>query len=188
MLIKSCTYSFQRIATLDSNTRFHTEPLESAMPQTPELPQPAYPDLDSMLSRKFGREVANYFAGTYTCLWLQSTTNTHPQARPSTASPFSVPSTNSSPRPSNTRRPPSSSSGTSPHSFTAPPKYTTPRSPTSSPSSAPTRTPNPKTSSSPPTTPPSPPRSCSSSGSTKPNPTPASRTASTRARPSSRST
>jgi len=34
----------------------------AGMPQ-PELPEPAYPDLDSMLSRKFGREVANYFSG-----------------------------------------------------------------------------------------------------------------------------
>lgn len=33
------------------------------MPQ-PELPAPAHPDLDSMLSRKFGREVANYFGGS----------------------------------------------------------------------------------------------------------------------------
>ncbi|QSZ32615.1 hypothetical protein DSL72_002194 [Monilinia vaccinii-corymbosi] len=30
----------------------------------PELPPPAHPDLDSMLSRKFGREVANYFSGS----------------------------------------------------------------------------------------------------------------------------
>ena len=29
----------------------------------PELPDPAYPDLDSMLTRKFGREAANYFSG-----------------------------------------------------------------------------------------------------------------------------
>lgn len=33
------------------------------MPQ-PDLPEPAHADLDSMLSRKFGKEVANYFAGT----------------------------------------------------------------------------------------------------------------------------
>ena len=32
------------------------------MPQ-PELPEPAHAEVDSMLSRKFGREVANYFAG-----------------------------------------------------------------------------------------------------------------------------
>ncbi|KAH0093082.1 hypothetical protein KCU96_g6810, partial [Aureobasidium melanogenum] len=31
---------------------------------TPDLPQPAHPELDSMLTRKFGREVANYFAGS----------------------------------------------------------------------------------------------------------------------------
>ena len=30
---------------------------------TPDLPEPAYADLDSMLTRKFGKEVANYFAG-----------------------------------------------------------------------------------------------------------------------------
>ncbi|KAI9807081.1 MAG: hypothetical protein M1825_005798 [Sarcosagium campestre] len=30
----------------------------------PELPQPAHPNLDSMLLRKFGREVANYFSGS----------------------------------------------------------------------------------------------------------------------------
>ncbi|APA13632.1 hypothetical protein SS1G_07708 [Sclerotinia sclerotiorum 1980 UF-70] len=33
------------------------------MPQ-PSLPPPAHPDVDSMLSRKFGREVANYFSGS----------------------------------------------------------------------------------------------------------------------------
>ncbi|THX73219.1 hypothetical protein D6D05_07502 [Aureobasidium pullulans] len=35
----------------------------SRMP-TPSLPQPAHPELDSMLTRKFGKEVANYFAGS----------------------------------------------------------------------------------------------------------------------------
>ncbi len=34
------------------------------MPPQPELPDPAHHDLDSMLSRKFGREVANYFSGS----------------------------------------------------------------------------------------------------------------------------
>lgn len=34
------------------------------MPPQPDLPDPAHPDLDSMLSRKFGREVANYFSGS----------------------------------------------------------------------------------------------------------------------------
>lgn len=35
------------------------------MPQlpTPQLPEPAHPDVDSMLSRKFGKEIANYFSG-----------------------------------------------------------------------------------------------------------------------------
>ena len=30
----------------------------------PDLPAPAHPEVDSMLSRKFGREIANYFAGS----------------------------------------------------------------------------------------------------------------------------
>ncbi|KAI4264055.1 MAG: hypothetical protein L6R42_000821 [Xanthoria sp. 1 TBL-2021] len=30
----------------------------------PVLPEPAFPDLESMLSRKFGRETANYFSGS----------------------------------------------------------------------------------------------------------------------------
>lgn len=34
------------------------------MSKQPALPQPAHPDVDSMLSRKFGKEVANYFAGS----------------------------------------------------------------------------------------------------------------------------
>jgi NAD+ diphosphatase len=34
------------------------------MPSQPELPDPAHHDVDSMLSRKFGREVANYFSGS----------------------------------------------------------------------------------------------------------------------------
>lgn len=34
------------------------------MPPQPELPDPAHHDLDSMLSRKFGREIANYFSGS----------------------------------------------------------------------------------------------------------------------------
>lgn len=36
---------------------------------TPALPEPAHPELDSMLTRKFGKEVANYFAGN-DCLLL----------------------------------------------------------------------------------------------------------------------
>ena len=32
------------------------------LPQ-PDLPEPAHPNVDSMLSRKFGKEVANYFSG-----------------------------------------------------------------------------------------------------------------------------
>jgi hypothetical protein len=35
------------------------------MPPTPALPEPAHADLDSMLTRKFGKEVANYFSGMY---------------------------------------------------------------------------------------------------------------------------
>lgn len=36
------------------------------MPQlpTPQLPEPAHPTVDSMLSRKFGKEIANYFSGS----------------------------------------------------------------------------------------------------------------------------
>ncbi|KAJ4377806.1 NADH pyrophosphatase [Neocucurbitaria cava] len=36
------------------------------MPQLPqpELPEPAHPTVDSMLSRKFGKEIANYFSGS----------------------------------------------------------------------------------------------------------------------------
>ncbi|KAG9236541.1 NUDIX hydrolase domain-like protein [Amylocarpus encephaloides] len=34
------------------------------MPPLPDLPDPAHPAHDSMLSRKFGREVANYFSGS----------------------------------------------------------------------------------------------------------------------------
>lgn len=34
------------------------------MSPQPALPEPAHPDLDSMLSRKFGKEVANYFSGS----------------------------------------------------------------------------------------------------------------------------
>jgi hypothetical protein len=29
----------------------------------PDLPEPAHTEIDSMLSRKFGKEVANYFSG-----------------------------------------------------------------------------------------------------------------------------
>lgn len=31
----------------------------------PDLPVAAHPDLDSMLNRKFGKEVANYFSGGF---------------------------------------------------------------------------------------------------------------------------
>lgn len=34
------------------------------LPQ-PELPEPAHPEVESMLSRKFGKEIANYFSGTF---------------------------------------------------------------------------------------------------------------------------
>lgn len=34
------------------------------MPPQPDLPDPAHHDVDSMLSRKFGREIANYFSGS----------------------------------------------------------------------------------------------------------------------------
>lgn len=34
------------------------------MPPQPDLPEAAHADVDSMLTRKFGREVANYFSGS----------------------------------------------------------------------------------------------------------------------------
>src|SRR5271156_3465260 len=37
------------------------------MPTQPELPRPAHIDHDSMLSRKFGKEVANYFGSKSRC-------------------------------------------------------------------------------------------------------------------------
>lgn len=40
------------------------------LPQ-PDLPEPAHPGVDSMLSRKFGKEIANYFSGAYNLLALK---------------------------------------------------------------------------------------------------------------------
>src|SRR5579859_4729484 len=37
------------------------------MPTQPELPRPAHIDHDSMLSRKFGKEVTNYFGSKSRC-------------------------------------------------------------------------------------------------------------------------
>jgi NAD+ diphosphatase len=37
---------------------------QRARPAQPNLPTPAHYDVDSMLSRKFGKEVANYFSGS----------------------------------------------------------------------------------------------------------------------------
>ena len=49
------------------------------LPQ-PELPEPAHPDVDSMLSRKFGKEIANYFSGTFQFFRLEwFATNQTPQ-------------------------------------------------------------------------------------------------------------
>lgn len=42
----------------------HVQHEIETMPPQPDLPDPAHHDLDSMLSRKFGREVANYFSGS----------------------------------------------------------------------------------------------------------------------------
>lgn len=54
------------------------------MPQLPQpaLPEPKHPEVDSMLSRKFGKEVANYFSGRndLCLLYSQSITNTDMQA------------------------------------------------------------------------------------------------------------
>src|SRR5947208_17073681 len=38
--------------------------LESKSRPRPDLPEAAHHDVDSMLSRKFGKEVANYFSGS----------------------------------------------------------------------------------------------------------------------------
>ena len=48
----------------------------AAMPQ-PELPEPAHAEVDSMLSRKFGKEVANYFSGS-----LSSPVPSKPESSP----------------------------------------------------------------------------------------------------------
>jgi NAD+ diphosphatase len=37
---------------------------QKARPPQPNLPTPAHHDVDSMLSRKFGKEIANYFSGS----------------------------------------------------------------------------------------------------------------------------
>ncbi len=34
------------------------------VPIIPDLPEPAYADDDSILSRRYGKEIANYFSGT----------------------------------------------------------------------------------------------------------------------------
>ena len=46
---------------------FHLLSLWIAVMSTPQpdLPEPVHAELDSMLSRKFGKEVANYFSGAY---------------------------------------------------------------------------------------------------------------------------
>jgi hypothetical protein len=46
-----------------------------SLPQ-PELPEPAHPTIDSMLSRKFGKEVANYFSGDPFIIYSRSNINT----------------------------------------------------------------------------------------------------------------
>jgi NAD+ diphosphatase len=56
----------QLIDLLRIPTRASAVPTELGfiMPSIPDLPDPAHADVDSMLSRKFGREVANYFSGS----------------------------------------------------------------------------------------------------------------------------
>jgi len=49
-------------ANLEKAQNLHLIPKTMSLPQ-PELPEPAHPTIDSMLSRKFGKEVANYFSG-----------------------------------------------------------------------------------------------------------------------------
>lgn len=46
---------------LRTNHSYTNNP-KQVMP-VPDLPEPAHADTDSMLSRKFGKEVANYFSG-----------------------------------------------------------------------------------------------------------------------------
>jgi NAD+ diphosphatase len=41
-----------------------TEPKSQRNPSHPHRPQPAHQHVDSMLSRKFGREIANYYSGS----------------------------------------------------------------------------------------------------------------------------
>ena len=55
--------SFFGIPTLIIALQASLRCFPSKMP-IPELPEPAHADLDSMLSRKFGKEVANYFSGS----------------------------------------------------------------------------------------------------------------------------
>jgi hypothetical protein len=50
--------SLQRIDLRLSSERRHT-----TMTSQPDLPEPAHPEVESMLSRRFGKEVANYFSG-----------------------------------------------------------------------------------------------------------------------------
>ena len=38
----------------------------------PDLPEAAYAEIDSMLSRKFGKEVANYFSGGFSTKAISS--------------------------------------------------------------------------------------------------------------------
>ncbi len=66
----------QYVLIKKSQTRFHYTTLsaqghflagmssQKARPPQPNLPTPAHYDVDSMLSRKFGKEIANYFSGS----------------------------------------------------------------------------------------------------------------------------
>jgi hypothetical protein len=69
-------FEFSSLLLLVRNQRErrHTMPL----PQ-PELPEPAHPTVDSMLSRKFGKEVANYFSGNSQSIFEMQLSLTHPR-------------------------------------------------------------------------------------------------------------
>lgn len=57
-------YNQSTVWSLRTTAAFTSRELVAAMPQ-PELPEPAHVEVDSMLSRKFGKEVANYFSGSF---------------------------------------------------------------------------------------------------------------------------
>jgi NAD+ diphosphatase len=70
------------------------------MPEQPEIPLAAHAEVDSMLSRKFGKEIANYFSGMAstsrrTTMGMNSIIDSS-KVPQSTAYLFSAPTTHSS--------------------------------------------------------------------------------------------